>query len=339
MDQVYPTGGTLPVPGASCPPPWWRDAGWRWAQLSDDERADWCVHHAKRSHPLHCEAADFDSAAVLESERAQWFVRTRDFGNGHREALVMRRVPQPFAALDRGLERGFGGQRTARGESDSREDHLERAVRRAKSRVRLLCKALGVNSLWTLTYRENVQDRALVLRHLDRFRRAVASVLPGWRYVAVLERQERGAWHIHLATHALARTINAAGVKLDSWAVMRGVWRGITRELGGNFDEAKRSTRWGAGRKRRFKGATGIANYIGGYVAKDMVDSPLNKKRFSSSSGVPVPRGVLHSFDAATSLASLIEWAYAQCGARVCSAWFDPSRALFSLATDDTGAS
>ena len=74
----------------------------------------------------------------------------------------------------------------------------ERSARRAKTQVRRLIKAKNLDTMLTLTYRENMMDRA----HGARFRRlheAHPSHLSWLQYVCVFEEQKRGAWHAHLA--------------------------------------------------------------------------------------------------------------------------------------------
>lgn len=245
----------------------------------------------------------------------------------------MRVIPDPSATLDRAIERDLRAI-APRGMGD-RERSQESAARRAKQEVRHKCKTMGINALWTLTFRENVTDREVALRCLDRFRRKVASVIPGWRYIAVLEKQTRGAYHVHIATHALPMRLTDKGVKVKSWAVMRGIWRSVAGKLGGNFDEAKRKGRWGTGKPMR--GAGAIARYIAGYVAKDMRESELNRKRYSASKGIEVPDAYRALFDGEASMAELITLAYAAVGDNVVTRWFDPDRGVFFIETDDSG--
>src|SRR6218665_936936 len=208
---------------------------------------------AKAAHPWAniLEGLTPESLAASEAPRIKFI--SRDFGNGHKEAVVMRVIPDPGKTLDRAIERDLRGI-APRGFGD-REKSQESAARRAKQDVRHKCKAMAINALWTLTFRENVTDREVALRCLDRFRRLVVKHIPGWRYIAVLEKQERGAYHVHIATHALPHRLTDKGVKVKSWNVMRGIWRKVVGALGGNFDEAKKRGRWGTGKPMRGAGA------------------------------------------------------------------------------------
>lgn len=313
---------------------WSQEALERGAAIEAETARIRAANEARRHHPLYGVLDGASDASLIASTAPRYRLVARDFGNGHKEAVIAREIPDLQRPLDRAIDRDLG-IRAARGEGD-REASIDVAVRRAKQKVRHLCKAMIVNSLWTLTYRENVQDRELVLRHLDRFRRAVARVLGEWRYIAVLERQERGAYHVHLATHALPSRIVQGGVKVKSWNVMRAIWRRIVGDLGGNFDEAKRKRRNGNGHKT-IAGAGAIARYIAGYVAKDMHESPLNRKRYSRSDGVEVPEAYRALFPGDESMAELIALAYAAVGERITGAWFDAERGVFFVESDDSG--
>ena len=288
-------------------------------------------HEAFGASPRDGWLADAARAAYADrntSSPAHWRVKVRDLGNGHREACVTKIYPDHTNKL---LDLMFDAPKE-RGEGD-REANAARAARRAKQRCRLVCKAMQVNSLWTLTYRANVQDRDLVLVHLKAFARKVRKILgPDWQYCAVIEAQARGALHVHLATHALPHMLarsdqgNAAMVK--SWDVMRSVWRSITGHLGGNFDESKSSN---------LRSSASIARYISKYVAKSFEEtSMLNKKRFTHSEGVAIPDAEVATFPADTPLSELLELAYAAVGKRITSTWLCLSREVFYVETDDT---
>jgi hypothetical protein len=257
---------------------------------------------------------------------------TTDFGNGHAEAVLMRHIGNLEKTLERSIERDIGAL-ASRGEGD-REANVAFAKRRAKREVRHKAKAMLVNSLWTLTYRALVLDREVALKHLDAFRRRVGAVLGDWKYIAVLERQERGAWHIHLATHALPVRLERGGVKVKSWDVMRAIWRSVVGERGGNFDEAKGRRRWGG--SKAVRGAGAIASYIAGYVAKDMDESGLNRKRYSASKGIALPESVRMEWAGDVAMSELIALCYAAVGERNLRTWFDRERQVFFIETDDS---
>jgi hypothetical protein len=160
--------------------------------------------------------------------------------------------------------------KAGRGESGQREDHEDRAVRRARSRLRQLILAAKADHLLTLTYRENVTEYRQACADLTRFNRHVRTHLPDWVYVAVAERQERGAWHWHLAV-----------VGRQDVTLLRSCWRHVVGE--GNIDvqQPKR------GRSRRLA----IVRYLGKYLAKGFEQGhcELNGHRYRASLGIEVP--------------------------------------------------
>lgn len=316
-------------------------AGWSPEALSRvafhkaQQQATKAFKTAAALHPLANALDGITDAARVLSEGKRYRFKVVGWSNGHREVTVAERQPRLDDTLERAIARDVSVL-TPRGEGD-RVSSIERGARRAKQKVRYLAKSMGVNALWTLTYRDNVQDRELVLAHLDAFRRRVVAVLGEWAYIAVIERQKRGAFHIHLATHALPARIVKPGYRpVKSWDVMRSIWRHITKEHGGNFDEAKRR-RWGvnAGRSKPITGAGAIASYIAGYVAKDMLESELNRKRYSASKGVRPPAICVEERNAST-MHGLIELAYEFIGSRITRSWFDRERGVFFLESDDS---
>lgn len=297
------------------------------------KRATRRYRDAVEAHPLAGVLEQPTDESLACSEAPRWRFKSMDFGNGHREACVWREVPALQDRLDKAIE-GDLRALVPRGLGEV-EENRKRNSRRAKQKVRHLCKAMGVNSLWTLTYKGNQVDRELALKHLDRFRRRVSAVLGDWRYIAVLEQQERGAWHIHLATHALPVRLERGGVKVKSWNVMRSIWRSVAGEWGGNFDEAKRCSRWGH-RATKVDGAGRIAAYIAKYVAKDIEVSQLNRKRYSHSDGIALPEAYRAEFATGVALVELLELAYAAVGDRILGCWFDREREVFYVESDDT---
>lgn len=310
-------------------------SGWTSEQLArrDAARAEQAAFKAHQAdvaaHPFTHALGQLSERSRAVSEGDRYRFTLRDLGNGHKECSVARYTPDLEGTVDRALSK--------RGEGD-RIVNMERARRRAGAKVRHRCKAMGVGSLWTLTYRENVQDRELVLRHFDRFRRKVDALLGGWHYVAVLEPQERGAWHIHMATLPLPARFIIKGVKVKSWDLLRRIWRGVVGDLGGNFDEAKQGVKYGKnkGKRKSFKNGSQIASYIAGYVAKDFGDAELNRKRYSTSTGTVIPEPMRRTFDADSwEFRDLIARAYSLVGQNITGRWVDVSRGIFYVESCD----
>lgn len=213
-----------------------------------------------------------------------------DLGNGHFECRVEPIVTWEYlgemselAAADRLIERELCELDPVLRE-EKRQANLERAARRATRRVRHLCKAAGVDTLLTLTYAQNMTEWAMLKRHMKEFNRRMAKLIPGWFYVAAYERQQRGAWHAHMAVHRLPAELPASGgVKVKSFNVVRAVWRAVTGELGGNIDVQAR-------KRNSQRAPSRIAAYLSKYMTKAFTDGDAWSNRFSTSRGVTVPK-------------------------------------------------
>lgn len=198
-----------------------------------------------------------------------YMVRKVVFPDGSRETLVRR--------LD--LWRGSVDARPARLafvshsdlEPDARaEANRARAVRRARQQLRWACLSISADRLLTLTYRENVTDRARVLSDWDRFRRLVMARFPDWLFVAVIEPQERGALHLHVAV------VGHQPVKY-----LRACWWRIVGEGQGNIDVAMRKRKFGT--VSESWDAARIAGYLCKYLSKDFDSLPKGSRRFFGS--------------------------------------------------------
>ncbi|KAF3999450.1 rolling circle replication-associated protein [Glaciimonas immobilis] len=164
-----------------------------------------------------------------------------------------------------------------RGKSEKRERNDEDASRRAKKNVRLCCKEIRADRMITLTYRENMTDRDLALKHLKAFARRVGKVA-GFHYVAVIEQQERGAIHFHIAVHGR-----------QSYVLVRSIWQSIVGVGEGGQQMGQANVRdphkFGFGKN----GANKLASYIAKYVGKKMDSRELNQKRYFRSRGIVLP--------------------------------------------------
>lgn len=181
------------------------------------------------------------------------------------------------------LERTFNGPgitpktRAKRGESENRESNEDDAGRRARKNVRHRCKTIGADRMVTLTYRENMLDRARALKDWDAFRRRLGKV-KAFHYVAVIEEQERGALHFHVAVRGR-----------QHYALLRSIWQRIVgvdaegRQMG--QVNVRDPHQFGFGAKGHHK----LASYIAKYCGKQMNARELDQKRYFASKGQPVP--------------------------------------------------
>ncbi|MGA9165213.1 MAG: hypothetical protein WBZ31_12225 [Thiobacillus sp.] len=202
-------------------------------------------------------ALRLDKRTYLDREQGHFTVVLRDYGGG-------------FCEAGWSFVSNLQAFKAARGESEQRQVHEDRASRRARSRLRQLILSANADHLLTLTYRENVTDFGQASQDLASLIRRVRKHLPHWVFIAVPEQQKRGAWHWHLAV------VGRQDVKL-----LRHLWRSVVGE--GNIDVQRPK----AGINRRLA----IVNYLGKYLAKGFAEGgrELNGHRYRASLGIKVP--------------------------------------------------
>ena len=161
--------------------------------------------------------------------------------------------------------------KAARGTSDSKEANQDRAARRAKSRMRKVVLSINADHLLTLTYRQNMMDFDQAYIDLTKFIRLVRNDLPDWMYIAVAEKQKRGAWHWHLAVHGRQDVTR-----------LRQAWLKTVKD--GNIDVAPPK---GKSQHRQLA----LVSYLSKYLAKTFADGnhQLNARRYHVACGVNVP--------------------------------------------------
>lgn len=220
-----------------------------------------------------------------------YYLNVREFANGTVEAVLKTVRPMQMEQSKRRYE-NFGSFSAKHvedvpGETDSlsvKQANHARAVRRAKQSIRFCCKQMQADRLFTLTYRENVQDRQRVRADFQRFLRLVRKVYPHWQYVAVLERQDRGAFHIHCAVVGWQRI----GFLRTAWYKALG---GTGKESGVDTPGAVNITspqkRWGSGVKE-WK-TEKLAGYLTKYLHKTFEESDAEKRRFWKCKDIQPP--------------------------------------------------
>lgn len=269
---------------------------------------------------------------VYEGKMAdEYTMHLHNLGHGHHEASISRSIwwehlaTMTDAAYDAYIE--ARDNQTPEQLAEKEEANLRRSARRAKTKVRRLCKTMGVDALLTLTYRENQRDVDLAKRHLKEFVRRVRRVVPGFAYVAAFERQKRGAWHIHMGIHALPFNLPWAGVKVKSYSVIRAIWRAVVGELGGNIDQARK-------KRHSRKSPAQMAAYISKYILKAFEEGDDYSNRYSASS-CTMPKPVRMRFQAA-SMAELIGLVYSEIGqaGTLTNPWLSPFGDRFFLVAE-----
>ena len=220
-------------------------------------------------------------------------VKAHDLGNGHIEVTGV--APTKWEELDwspMALEMYLETVIKHREDNaeELREKSLTIAANRANAKVRKLCKAMGADTLLTLTYRQNEQCVKQAKKDLKEFVRRLRRVMPDFRAVAVYETQKRGAIHWHIATANVPTFFTQSGphglpCKVKSFNVIRSIWRSVTGAREGNIDIARRKAS-----SRRSPAQ--IASYIAKYIVKAFRDGEAFSNRYSAFGAPEVPKPI-----------------------------------------------
>lgn len=219
----------------------------------------------------------------------EYIVRTQRFEDGQQEVVAFSVAVQRHFHELRLRPRGLRGKRVAlEGETEDdvaakSDKSLRTSIERSKRMIRKRCKAIRADRMLTLSTRANEARIEVWAKWWDEFRRRL-NKLQDFHYVAVLERQQRGAWHIHVAVSGR-----------QNWRLLRSIWLSVISKAG--TDGAVNDSTHGFGKSGFFRRIGGkgramrhrIATYIAKYVGKDADASTFNKKRYWTSKGIVVP--------------------------------------------------
>lgn len=263
----------------------------------------------------------------------------RDFGGGERELQIrkgwIQRTPSgQLPARSGGAGRSSGGvddpgpwdeafdaeafaewREARRARDDLDAENRDRSVRRARQIACQRIKAIKADRLLTLTYRENVKDRDRVVKDWQRFVRRVRKV-QGFEYVAVLERQKRGAYHVHVAIRGR-----------QNYRVLRSVWLSIVGPGMGNIDVRNP---W---RERALRHK--LAAYLSKYVGKGFEGEAPGARRVWCSEGIAVPERTLLTVAWSSWPEIVAEAVQLLPDGAEFSGWFSGRRDLFFLTTSE----
>lgn len=163
---------------------------------------------------------------------------------------------------------------------DKAARNRERSARRARTQVRRLVKAKNLDTMLTLTYQENMLERARMARDFDVFMKRVRRILPTFEYVCVFEQQKRGAWHAHIAVQRISSHYLYRGTLVKSYDLLRSVWRAVVGA--GNVDVSR------AMRKRQ-RNIGKLAGYLSKYIAKGFDAGQEGDSYRASGRALPKP--------------------------------------------------
>lgn len=237
-----------------------------------------------------------------QQPRGDYYAKVTRFLNGGCEVLMKVVRPMAQAQFGERWANGFPVSMVPKAEKSQSEMEAERkenharAVRHAKQTTRYLVQQMHADRLLTLTYRENVEDREKVKADFTRFRRLVKEGWKGraglkdWRYVAVLERQQRGAYHVHIAvrgwqpiTFLRECWYRACGASIDA--------KGSDTPGGINVTPPRDDN--GPSRKKEWA-TVRLASYIVKYMQKTFDETSLEKNRYWRSKDIVPPVSYRH---------------------------------------------
>jgi hypothetical protein len=217
----------------------------------------------------------------------EYIVRTQRFDDGQQEVVAFSTaVQRHFQGLSL-RPRGARGKREALPEETGddvaakADKSLRTSIERSKRNIRKRCKQIRADRMLTLSTRANETRLEVWAKWWDEFRRRLNKI-QAFHYVAVMERQKRGAWHIHIAVSGR-----------QNWKLLRSIWISVIAKAGtdGNVNDSIRNVGalfrkvGGKGRAMRHR----IATYIAKYVGKGANNVGFNKKRYWSSKGIVMP--------------------------------------------------
>lgn len=261
----------------------------------------------KHYHLVQGHYSEADAKALAHQERERLNEAERGFVDGPWKDTIVGRMryfedgsvnfyAYPLSVRTRlgELRARWLAKRTKRGESENSEQSQESSSKRAKKNVRLRCQTIAADRLLTLTYRGSMTDIERLKRDFDAFRRAMRRA-GEWHYVAVVERHKSGGFHVHVAVHGRL-----------AYNLVRGIWRRVVGtdeqgRTGGNINvrNPKDGVRYGKWLRHQ------LAAYIAKYISKGD-EHELNKKRYWSSKGIPVPEPVTYMNVDGTDMHSVI---------------------------------
>lgn len=200
-----------------------------------------------------------------------WFVSARHYPTDDVEVVALRLSPEDS------FRGGGGGARVNTDKSQMDESVLRKSQGRAAVAVRRKALAMSADRMLTLTFRENVEDSEEAWDCFKYFSRLMRwRFTDRWVYIAVQERQARGAIHFHLAIKGFFPV-----------STVRDFWLRACGHRSGNIDIASSKHEMG----KRSWNPRRIAQYLAKYMTKVDI-AAFNKRRYSTGGSIQLPEPV-----------------------------------------------
>ena len=204
-------------------------------------------------------------------EGLQWGVTVYDFGEGQHEVVGYR--------LDEKPSKKKTGQKVSEKRSDMKDRDRERSAARARRDMRHKTMMMKADRMLTLTVRDNIEDRSRFLKYIDKFRRRVLRQWKDFRSVVVLEKQQRGAYHAHMALKGYYN-IN----------LLRYFWREALCGNGKASGEDSPGNVQITSPRKGYWNRSKISRYLSKYMSKESLDLPAGTKRYVSWGKIEKPK-------------------------------------------------
>ena len=262
---------------------------------------------------------------ILPQKSGDYYMTVREFNNDSIEVVVKTLSPMHGGAVidsvnplsyrnyckEHNLPTGLAHHSSHSEElsEHKKEQNHKRAVRQSRKCVRFLVKQIEADRLLTLSTRENIQDRDQFKKRMKRFFELVRKGwggqqgIPNFAYVAVLEKQERGAYHAHIA---IKGTISFNFLR-TAWHKALGCPGLMKGELSpGNVDvTTPRKARWGTEFSRWQTDK--LSAYITKYMSKTFDEDLSEKHRYFKSRDIEKPKEKKYILSATTMLGAMQE--------------------------------
>ena len=212
-----------------------------------------------------------------EPDGACWRIKTLDFGHGLIEVVASKQF-EKFRPKN-------NKTRISKSRDEMIPEQLEMSIQRAKRTIRHKAMMLGADRLVTFTTRFKLTNREKANIAWAKFIKLVGKEFDSFDFIAVQEEHKTG--HIHI--HVLLNKYYPVNTLRKLWHIALGAKKEMKgEESPGNVNIRKHAS-YIQGSGQSVKQIATMARYLAKYIDKGIDSSELNKKRYSSSRGIPKP--------------------------------------------------